>query len=99
MLINYNYSIAQIETVCRLILSTKHPPSPKDKLEKVICDADLGYFRDEGGLLFPCFPNMAFTKKGRLLKGKIHYLDSGVPVGERKVGKLVGLGQFGNFPF
>ncbi|WP_430809394.1 MULTISPECIES: adenylate/guanylate cyclase domain-containing protein [unclassified Carboxylicivirga] len=40
---NYHYPQDQIDTVCRLILSTKFPPEPKDKLEQVICDSDLDY--------------------------------------------------------
>jgi len=43
ILSNYNYPEDQINTVCRLILSTKFPPQPKDKLEQVICDSDLDY--------------------------------------------------------
>jgi len=43
ILTNYGYSENQIETVCRLIMATKFPPSPKDKLEEVICDSDLDY--------------------------------------------------------
>lgn len=39
----YKYSQAQIDTICRLILATKFPPEPKDKLEMIICDADLDY--------------------------------------------------------
>lgn len=40
---NYHYSKEQIDTVCRLILSTKFPPEPQDILEQVICDSDLDY--------------------------------------------------------
>ncbi|NPA37606.1 MAG: HD domain-containing protein [Chlorobi bacterium] len=43
ILTNYNYPEEHINTVCRLILSTKFPPTPKDKLEQVICDSDLDY--------------------------------------------------------
>jgi len=43
ILTNYKYPQDQIETVCRLILSTKFPPEPKDILEQVICDSDLDY--------------------------------------------------------
>ncbi|MBS2211193.1 HD domain-containing protein [Carboxylicivirga mesophila] len=43
ILSNYHYPEDQIETVCRLILSTKFPPEPKDILEQVICDSDLDY--------------------------------------------------------
>ena len=39
----YRYTQQQIDTVCRLILSTKFPPNPQDKLEMILCDADLDY--------------------------------------------------------
>ncbi len=40
---NYKYPKESIDTVCRLIMSTKFPPTPNDKLEEVICDSDLDY--------------------------------------------------------
>jgi len=43
ILTNYKYPQDQIETICRLIMSTKFPPEPKDLLEQVICDSDLDY--------------------------------------------------------
>lgn len=43
MLSNYNYSDDQIQTICRLIMSTQFPPEPKDLMEQVICDSDLDY--------------------------------------------------------
>ena len=43
ILSNYKYPTESINTVCRLIMSTKFPPTPKDKLEQVICDSDLDY--------------------------------------------------------
>jgi class 3 adenylate cyclase len=43
ILTNYGYPEDQIDTVCRLIMATKFPPSPKDKMEEVICDSDLDY--------------------------------------------------------
>jgi hypothetical protein len=39
----YNFSKSQLDVVERLILATKFPPTPKDKLEEVICDSDLDY--------------------------------------------------------
>jgi adenylate cyclase len=32
-----------IETICRLIMSTKLPPQPLDKMEAIMCDSDLDY--------------------------------------------------------
>ncbi|WP_462317535.1 HD domain-containing protein, partial [Marinilabilia sp.] len=39
----YKISQDNIETVCRLIMATKLPPQPRDKMEEVICDSDLDY--------------------------------------------------------
>ncbi len=39
----YNYSQKQIEWICELIMATKLPPNPKNKLEAIMCDADLDY--------------------------------------------------------
>ncbi len=39
----YGYSSQQIDTICNLIMSTKLPPNPKNKLEAILCDADLDY--------------------------------------------------------
>jgi uncharacterized protein len=33
----------QIDRVCNLIMATRVPQSPQDKLEEIICDADLDY--------------------------------------------------------
>ncbi|MCT4587731.1 MAG: HD domain-containing protein [Carboxylicivirga sp.] len=43
ILTNYQYPKDQVDTVCRLIMSTKFPPEPQDLLEQVICDSDLDY--------------------------------------------------------
>ena len=44
----YDYSPDQINHVCELVMSTKIPQSPKDKLAEVLCDADLDYLgRDD----------------------------------------------------
>jgi uncharacterized membrane-anchored protein YitT (DUF2179 family)/predicted metal-dependent HD superfamily phosphohydrolase len=39
----YEYSSQQIERVCELIMATRNPQDPKNKLERIICDADLSY--------------------------------------------------------
>ncbi len=39
----FHYSPEQIETISDLIYATKLPPEPKNKLEMIICDADLDY--------------------------------------------------------
>ncbi|MFT3740065.1 MAG: adenylate/guanylate cyclase domain-containing protein [Breznakibacter sp.] len=43
MLEEHSFSPEHINTVCRLIMATKLPPDPKDKLEQVMCDSDLDY--------------------------------------------------------
>ncbi|MCF0069969.1 HD domain-containing protein [Dyadobacter sp. CY261] len=37
------YDAEQIEKICGMIMATKIPQSPKNELERVICDADLDY--------------------------------------------------------
>lgn len=53
----YGYSAQQIEKVCDMILSTRIPQAPRNKLGRILCDADLDYlgrddFRSIGSLLF-----------------------------------------------
>jgi predicted metal-dependent HD superfamily phosphohydrolase len=39
----YGFSKQDIKIVCGLIMATKIPQNPKNKLEEIICDADLDY--------------------------------------------------------
>ena len=39
----FHFNPNQIEEICRLIMATKLPPDPKDKLERIMCDSDLDY--------------------------------------------------------
>jgi len=41
--VNWNFSPQEIKKVKSLIMATKVPQSPKNKLEEIICDADLDY--------------------------------------------------------
>lgn len=44
----FGYTEAQIETICGMIIATRIPQSPKNALERIICDADLDYLgRDD----------------------------------------------------
>jgi HD superfamily phosphodiesterase len=44
----FGFGIKQIEAICGMIMATKIPQSPKNKLEEIIADADLDYLgRDE----------------------------------------------------
>ncbi len=48
MLPSYGYSAADIDIICGMIMSTKIPQTPDNKLEEIICDADLDYLgRDD----------------------------------------------------
>ena len=48
MLPEFDFTPEQIEVVKGLILATKVPQRPKNKLERIICDADLDYLgRDD----------------------------------------------------
>jgi len=40
---DYGYSPAQVDQVCRMIMATRVPQSPEDKLSELLCDADLYY--------------------------------------------------------
>lgn len=40
---SFKYNKDQISTISELIYATKFPPNPKNKLERIICDADLDY--------------------------------------------------------
>ncbi|WP_031527948.1 HD domain-containing protein [Dyadobacter crusticola] len=40
---DYDYSDAQAETICGMIMATKIPQMPQNKLEMILADADLDY--------------------------------------------------------
>jgi adenylate cyclase len=40
---DFFYTQSQIDKVCDLIVATEMPPRPKNKLEEIMCDADLDY--------------------------------------------------------
>lgn len=39
----FDFSNFDIDMVCNMIMATKIPQSPKNKLEQILCDADLDY--------------------------------------------------------
>jgi len=39
----YYYTRQQVELICDLIMATRLPPRPRNKLEEIMCDADLDY--------------------------------------------------------
>ncbi len=45
---HFDYSNTEIEQICGMIMATKIPQSPKNRMEEIICDADLDYLgRDD----------------------------------------------------
>jgi predicted metal-dependent HD superfamily phosphohydrolase len=57
----------QIEKICGMIMATKIPQSPNNKLEEIICDADLDYLgRDDfdpiSNSLYKEFLDVGFVK-------------------------------------
>lgn len=57
---SFGYSAEEIERICGMIMATKIPQSPKNRLEEIICDADLDYlgredFWETGTLLYQEF--------------------------------------------
>jgi predicted metal-dependent HD superfamily phosphohydrolase len=57
LLPQYDYAPSEIDAVCNLIMATQMPVKPKNKLEEIICDADLDYlgrddFKAIGNLLY-----------------------------------------------
>ena len=43
----FDFSEKQIEIICGIIMATKVPQKPKNRLEKLLCDADLEYLGGE----------------------------------------------------
>lgn len=44
----FDYTRSEIDRICGMIMATKIPQSPQNKLEEIICDADLDYLgRDD----------------------------------------------------
>lgn len=59
----FGFSEKDIAVICDMIMATKIPQSPKNKLEEIICDADLDYLgRDD------------FWSIGNLLYQELNYL-------------------------
>ncbi|MPR35836.1 HD domain-containing protein [Salmonirosea aquatica] len=55
LLPGFGYSMPQIDTICGMIEATKIPQNPKNKLEEIICDADLDYLgRDDFEAIAGC---------------------------------------------
>lgn len=44
---HFDYSPDQIDKICRIIMATRLPQNPEDKLGKILCDADLSYLGED----------------------------------------------------
>ena len=63
----FGYSNNEIKRICRMIMATKIPQSPKNNLEEILCDADLDYLgRDDffpvGKTLFKELKNLGMIE-------------------------------------
>ena len=72
----------QIKKICGMIMATKIPQSPKNKLEKIICDADLDYLgRDDfepiSNSLYKEFLDFGFVKdQNDWMQKQVGFLES-----------------------
>lgn len=68
----FDYSDAQIERICGLIMATKIPQTPHDRLAEILCDADLYYLGtdDYGIMAEKLYPE--FLKEG-IAKDKMEW--------------------------
>lgn len=49
---DYGYTTEQIERICRMIMATRLPQTPTDRLAEILCDADLYYLgTDQYGII------------------------------------------------
>ena len=87
----YGYSEDQVERICGMIMATRIPQTPHNKLEEIICDADLDYLgRDDfftiGNTLFDelCMYGLINTENDwnklqvRFLEGHHYFTDSAI---------------------
>ncbi|MEJ7625242.1 MAG: YitT family protein [Ferruginibacter sp.] len=69
-LTQFGYTQQQVNAICRMIMATKLPQAPTDKLECILCDADLHYlgtdqFSDNIENLFREFKHQGLVKDRR----------------------------------
>jgi len=62
---NLDISDLDLEKVCSMIMATKIPQSPKNKLDEIICDADLSYFGTDD---YDTIANLLFMELGAIGK-------------------------------
>ena len=68
----YHYSEEQIESICRMIMTTKMPQSAEDHLSHLLCDADLYYL---GGNEYELYAHKLYKefKKTKVVKTEIEW--------------------------
>ena len=68
----YHYSEEQIESTCRMIMTTKIPQSAEDHLSQLLCDADLYYL---GGNEYEIYAHKLYKefKKTKVVKTEIEW--------------------------
>jgi len=82
ILVNYKYSEKEIAQICGMIMSTKLPQTPVNKLEQIMCDADLDYLgRDDffktGHKLFEEFSYLGVVKNEKEWNElQLHFFES-----------------------
>ncbi|MBK8626397.1 MAG: YitT family protein [Saprospiraceae bacterium] len=78
---NFNYTEEDIASICALILSTKIPQNPSNKLARILCDADLFYlgtshYTERSKKLLLEFNNLGITLDDRQWAEKqLHFLE------------------------
>jgi len=94
---DYGYTESQIERICGMIMATRIPQTPHNKLEQIICDADLDYLgRDDfftiGNTLYDelCMYGLLQTENDwnklqvRFLEGHHYFTDSAIKLRKAK---------------
>jgi uncharacterized protein len=77
----FDYNAQEVEQVCSMIMATKLPQSPKNKLEEILCDADLDYlgredFYTTGAKLYNEFLSRDIVKnEGEWNKVQLQFLE------------------------
>ncbi len=66
----FGYSSEQVERVCLMVMATKVPQQPQDRLSRILCDADLDYlgrpdFHRIGSTLFNEFVQYGVVRTER----------------------------------
>lgn len=56
---DFDYSAKEIAMICEMIMATKLPQTPKNKMSEILCDADLYYL---GGEEYELYANQLFEE-------------------------------------